>query len=88
MRFIISSLIIDSCIMNILENLKATFEKYGFGVCQYLGEKMGIKSSLVRLYFIYLSFMTLGSPLVIYLFMAFWVNVRKYVKRGINVLAD
>lgn len=53
-------------------------EKSAFGVCSYLGEKMGIASSNVRLYFIYSSFVTLGSPLIIYLFMAFWLNFKRY----------
>ncbi len=71
-----------------LDQIKGALEYYGFGVCQYLGEKMSIKSSLVRLYFIYLTFIGLGSPLFVYLFLAFWVNVRKYVRRGISVFAD
>lgn len=74
--------------MGIPDKIKATLEYYGFGVCQYLGDKMGIKSSNVRLYFIYSTFIALGSPLFIYLFLAFWVNVKKYVRRGISVLAD
>ncbi len=55
-------------------------ERSAFGVCNYLGEKMGIASSRVRLYFIYISFATLGSPLLIYLFLAFWLNIRSYWK--------
>lgn len=74
--------------MGILDKIKATLEYYGFGVCQYLGDKIGIKSSNVRLYFIYSTFIALGSPLFIYLVLAFWVNVKKYVRRGISVLAD
>ena len=61
-------------------------EKQGFGVCHYLGNKMGVQTSRVRLYFIYLSFGTLGSPIVIYLFIAFWLNVRKYIRRGYDVV--
>lgn len=54
-------------------------EKSAFGVCQQIGEWLRINPARIRLYFIYLSFITFGSPLVIYLFMAFWLNIKKYV---------
>jgi len=54
-------------------------EKSAFGVCQQVGEWMRINPATIRMYFIYLSFITFGSPLVIYLFMAFWLNIRKYI---------
>ncbi len=49
-----------------------------FGVCTFLGERMGIAISSIRLYFIYVSFLTFGSPIIFYLIMAFWLNVRRY----------
>lgn len=64
-----------------MESIKNFFERYAFGVCSYLGEKMGVSVPTVRLYFIYLSFATLGSPVLIYLFMAFWLNIRTYIRR-------
>lgn len=67
-----------------MENLRNLLEKSAFGVCSYLGEKMGIASSRVRVYFIYLTFAAMGSPLLVYLFLAFWVNVRKYIKQDRN----
>ena len=54
-------------------------EKSAFGVCQQIGEWMRISPATIRMYFIYLSFITFGSPLVIYLFMAFWLNIKKYL---------
>jgi phage shock protein C len=65
----------------IMIQLKDIVERHAFGVCSYLGEKMNIASSRVRLYFIYISFVTLGSPVIFYLFLAFWVNIRRYIKR-------
>ncbi len=62
--------------------IKDLVERSAFGVCSYLGEKMNIASSRVRLYFIYISFVTLGSPVIFYLFLAFWVNIRRYIKRN------
>jgi phage shock protein C len=57
-------------------------EHSAFGVCSYLGNKMGVASARVRMYFIYLSFATLGSPIVVYLFIAFWLNIKSYIKRS------
>lgn len=60
-------------------------ERSAFGVCSYLGDKMGLASARVRMYFIYLSFATLGSPIIIYLFIAFWLNVKRYIKNSRNL---
>ncbi len=67
-------------------DFKDFFERSAFGVCSYLGEKMNIASSRVRLYFIYLSFVALGSPIIFYLILAFWVNIRRYIKRHKDAL--
>ncbi|MDC3220167.1 MAG: PspC family transcriptional regulator [Saprospiraceae bacterium] len=69
-----------------MDKIKDMMEKSAFGVCSYLGRKMGIASSRVRLYFIYTSFISMGSPIIIYLFVAFWLNVKKYIKRGKNMI--
>lgn len=50
-----------------------------FGVCTAIGEKMGIDTSTIRKYFIYISFLTMGSPVVIYFFVAFWMNLKRYI---------
>lgn len=65
-----------------MNTIKDFLEKQGFGVCHYLGRKMGVQIARVRLYFIYLSFGTLGSPIIIYLFVAFWLNIRRYIRQG------
>jgi phage shock protein C len=65
-----------------MEKIKYFFEKNAFGVCSYLGEKFKISSSRIRLYFIYTSFITMGSPVIIYLIIAFWLNLKKYVAKG------
>ncbi len=68
-----------------MNKIKHIVERSAFGVCAYLGEKMNIASSRVRLYFIYTSFVGLGSPIIFYLILAFWVNIRRYVKRKNDV---
>ncbi len=64
-----------------MKELKHLLEKSAFGVCSYLGEKMGIATSRVRMYFIYISFVALGSPVIFYLFVAFWLNIKAYIKQ-------
>jgi len=49
-----------------------------FGVCTWLGKKMGIKTTTIRLYFIYLSFFTFGSPIIIYFVLAFLLENKNY----------
>ncbi len=65
-----------------MEKIKYFFEKHAFGVCSYLGEMFGISSARIRLYFIYTSFITMGSPIILYLIMAFWLNLKKYIAKG------
>jgi phage shock protein PspC (stress-responsive transcriptional regulator) len=60
-------------------------EQSAFGVCNELARYIGIAPTRVRLYFIYLSFGALGSPIVLYLFMAFWLNIRRYMKKSYEV---
>ncbi|MBI1223236.1 MAG: PspC family transcriptional regulator [Bacteroidetes bacterium] len=63
-----------------MHSVKFLMEKRLYGVCSYLGGKMGISSERIRLYFIYASCFTLGSPFLFYLFVAFWMNIRSYMK--------
>ena len=59
--------------------LKYLLERSAFGVCSYLGDRMGVASARVRMYFIYLTFAALGSPILFYLFAAFWLNIKRYI---------
>ena len=69
-----------------MKTMKDLMERSAFGVCSYLGDKMGLASGRVRMYFIYLSFVALGSPILVYLFVAFWLNLKRYLKNSRNVL--
>lgn len=71
-----------------IEAIKNFFGKKAFGVCTYLGEKMGISSGRIRLYFVYTSFITFGSPVIIYLVLAFWVNLRTYIYKRRTTIWD
>lgn len=56
------------------------FEFQVFGVCSWLGEKLGIKATSIRMYFIYLSFFTFGSPIIVYLIASFILEHKHYFK--------
>ena len=56
----------------------AWFEQQAFGVCDSMGKKLGIKGTTVRLYFIYLSFFTFGSPIIIYFILAFFKEHKQF----------
>ncbi|MGB3467546.1 MAG: PspC family transcriptional regulator [Cyclobacteriaceae bacterium] len=61
-------------------------EKYAFGVCTRLGEKFRLPTSSIRMWFIYASFLAFGSPILIYLSLAFIMNFRKLLRRRHNSL--
>lgn len=63
-----------------MNKFKSFVEWNAFGVCSAIGDRMGIAASRIRQYFIYTSLLTMGSPIIIYMILAFWRNMRKYVK--------
>ncbi|NUM32561.1 MAG: PspC family transcriptional regulator [Bacteroidetes bacterium] len=65
-----------------ISSFKYFLEKNAFGVCTFIAKKMGIKTERVRLYFLYITFGTLGSTIVLYLLFAFWINIKKYRNEG------
>ncbi len=67
-----------------MKKLQHIVESQAFGVCTRLGEKMGIATSSIRLFFIYASFITFGSPILIYMGMVFIMNIRKHLRRRNN----
>ncbi len=71
-----------------LKRLQHFFQEHAFGVCSALGAKLGIASSSIRLFFIYASFLTLGSPIIVYLGLAFIMNMRKHLGRCNSSVLD
>ena len=71
-----------------MKNMKDLLERSAFGVLSPIAEKIGVAPSRVRLYFMYLTFGTFGSPIIIYLFLAFWMNIKRYVKKGKNIVFE
>jgi phage shock protein PspC (stress-responsive transcriptional regulator) len=62
-----------------MNKLKNFIEWHAFGVCTAIGERLGIATSRIRMWFIYISFLTMGSPIIIYMVIAFWLNMKKYM---------
>lgn len=63
----------------VMNKLRHFIEWQAFGVCSAIGEKLGIATSRIRMWFIYISFLTMGSPVVVYMVMAFWLNIKNYI---------
>ena len=63
-------------------------EKQSFGVCSTLGDRLGFSTSSVRLSFVYASFFTFGSPIILYFAAAFWLNVRQAMRRQRSTVWD
>lgn len=67
-----------------IQKVTSWFEQHAFGVCTWLGKKLGIESTRIRMYFIYLSFFTVGSPIIIYFLMAFILEHKHYFRFNKN----
>jgi phage shock protein PspC (stress-responsive transcriptional regulator) len=63
-----------------IQRILDIFEQYAFGVCNWWGRKLGIRTHRIRIFFIYLSFLTFGSPLILYLIMAFILEHKDFFK--------
>ena len=62
-----------------MNRFKDFVEWNAFGVCSAIGQRLGIATSKIRQYFMYASVLTMGSPIIIYMVLAFFRNVRKYM---------
>ncbi len=66
--------------MSLIGPIRDFFERQAFGVCTWLGNILDMRTSVIRLFFIYASFLTIGSPLILYLILAFWLKMKTYVR--------
>ena len=71
-----------------IEKSRDFIESSVYGVCSYLGRKLNMPSKKVRMFFVYASFLTLGSPVIIYLTLAFILNLRFMIKTKRNPVWD
>jgi hypothetical protein len=66
--------------MSIVIQLKYFFEKHGFNASSRLADKLGMRASSVRLFFIYISFVTVGLWFGVYLTLAFWIKLKDMIR--------
>ena len=57
------------------------FEQQSFGVSEYLASKFNMRTSKVRLFFIYSSFLAVGFPILFYFLAAVVLDIRNYMKK-------
>ena len=62
-----------------MDQFRYFFERHGFSVCSRLAEWMGIRAKNVRLFFIYISFFSLGFNFAVYLTIAFWLKIKDFI---------
>jgi phage shock protein PspC (stress-responsive transcriptional regulator) len=70
--------------MKSLVSIRHFFELYGYNVLSRVADRLGMRASSVRLFFIYISFVTLGLSFGIYLTLAFLLRLKDmiYTKRS------
>lgn len=59
--------------------LKYFAEKHGFHVSSRLADSLGMRANSVRLFFIYISFVTAGLWFGVYLTLAFWLKLKDLI---------
>jgi len=62
--------------MKFVYDLKYFFELHGFNVLSRLADRLGMRAKNVRLFFIYISFVTVGLSFGVYLTLAFLLKLK------------
>jgi len=65
--------------MAVIKEVKYFFEKHGFEVSSRLADRLGMRAKNVRLFFIYISFATLGVSFALYLTVAFLLKLKDFI---------
>ena len=70
--------------MNFMHSVRHFFERNGFGVFSRIADKLGMRAQNVRIFFIYISFVTIGLSFGLYLTLAFLLKLKDmiYTKRS------
>lgn len=70
--------------MKFINSIRHFFEVRGFDVSSRFADKLGISTTNVRLFFIYISFFTVGLSFGLYLTLAFLLRLKDmvYTKRS------
>lgn len=69
--------------LTLVYKIRHYFEKHGFFVASRLADRLGMRVKSVRLFFIYVSFATLGVWFAVYLTLGFFLRLKDlvYTKR-------
>ncbi len=70
--------------MKFIYAIRYFFELHGFNVLSRFADRLGMRAKNVRLFFIYISFVTVGLSFGIYLTLAFLLKLKDmvYTKRS------
>lgn len=70
--------------MKLIHAIRHFFERHGFGVFSRLADRLGMRAKNVRIYFIYVTFFTVGLSFGFYLTFAFLMKLKDlvYTKRS------
>jgi phage shock protein PspC (stress-responsive transcriptional regulator) len=60
--------------------LKYFFEKHGFNVLSRLADRLGMRASNVRIFFIYITFVTAGLTFGLYLTIHFLLKLKDMIR--------
>ncbi len=74
--------------MNFIHSIRHFFELRGFEVSSRFADKLGMSATNVRLFFIYISFVTVGLSFGIYLTLAFLLKLKDMVYTKRNSVFD
>lgn len=66
--------------MRWIDQIQYFFERHGFDVSSRLADRLGMRAVNVRLFFIYISFVTLGATTGIYLTLAFLLKLKDMIR--------
>jgi len=74
--------------MNFVNSVRHYFERHGYHVSSRLADRLGMRAQNVRLFFIYISFVTVGLSFGFYLTMAFLLKLKDMIYTKISSVFD
>lgn len=63
-----------------VSKIRHFFERHGFDVSSRLADRLGMRAVNVRLFFIYISFVTFGVSFGVYLTLAFLLKLKDMIR--------
>lgn len=66
--------------MSWIDQIQYFFQRHGFDVSSRLADRLGMRAVNVRLFFIYISFVTLGITFSLYLTLAFVLKLKDMIR--------